>query len=125
MGRVKHDDLVAGVTGTEVRGKNCASTSPIKASGAGRSWTSPSQKANVKFAANKLATIKHEIAINTFQLRLPFSKQRNGGKVGPVRKRHQLGVPAPSSGNCWSQLSSRPPEDLPLRVQVLSCYSRP
>ena len=66
MGRVKHDDLVAGVTGLEVHGKKLRINFTYKGVRCREVLDLPITKANVKFAANKLATIKHEIAINTF-----------------------------------------------------------
>ena len=66
MGRVKHDDLVAGVTGLEVHGKKLRITFTYKRARCREVLDLPITKANVKFATNKLATIKHEIAIGTF-----------------------------------------------------------
>ncbi|MGL4750982.1 MAG: Arm DNA-binding domain-containing protein [Aeromonadaceae bacterium] len=91
MGRVKHDDLVAGVTGLEVHGKKLRINFTYKGVRCREVLDLPITKANVKFAANKLATIKHEIAINTFNYASHFPNSGTAEKFGPVRKLHQLG----------------------------------
>ncbi|WP_279499474.1 Arm DNA-binding domain-containing protein [Aeromonas veronii] len=82
---------MAGVTGLEVHGKKLRINFTYKGVRCREVLDLPITKANVKFAANKLATIKHEIAINTFNYASHFPSSGTADKFGPVRKRHQLG----------------------------------
>lgn len=90
MGRVKHDDLVAGVTGLEVHGKKLRINFTYKGVRCREVLDLPITKSNVKFASNKLATIKHEIAIGTFIYASHFPDSAAASRFGPVRKRHHL-----------------------------------
>lgn len=70
MGRVSAIDnqasLVAGLTGVEVHGNKLRICFSYKGRRCREVLDIPITKANVKFAANKLAAIKHEIALGSF-----------------------------------------------------------
>lgn len=86
MGRVNAIDnpstLVAGLTGIEVHGSKLRLCFSYKGHRCREVLDIPLSKANVKFAANKLAAIKHEIALGNFDYAKHFPNSKALTKLG-------------------------------------------
>lgn len=86
MGRVNAIDsiaaLVAGLTGIEVHGNKMRLCFSYKGHRCREVLDIPFTKANVKFAANKLAAIKHEIALGSFDYAKHFPNSKVLSRLG-------------------------------------------
>ncbi|UNU87566.1 site-specific integrase [Aeromonas dhakensis] len=86
MGRVNAIDsiaaLVAGLTGIEVHGNKMRLCFSYKGHRCREVLDIPLTKANVKFAANKLAAIKHEIALGSFDYAKHFPNSKALPRLG-------------------------------------------
>ncbi|MGK4476291.1 Arm DNA-binding domain-containing protein [Aeromonas molluscorum] len=86
MGRVNAIDnlstLVAGMTGIEVHGSKLRLCFSYKGHRCREVLDVPLSKANVKFAANKLAAIKHEIALGNFDYSKHFPNSKALVRLG-------------------------------------------
>lgn len=86
MGRVSaidtHASLVAGPTGVEVHGNKLRICFSYKGRRCREVLDIPITKANVKFAANKLAAIKHEIALGSFDYAKHFPNSKVLARLG-------------------------------------------
>ena len=86
MGRVNAIDnlstLVAGQTGLEVHGNKLRLCFSYKGNRCREVLDIPLSKANIKFAANKLAAIKHEIALGNFDYAKHFPNSKALVRLG-------------------------------------------
>lgn len=86
MGRVNAIDnlstLVAGMTGIEIHGSKLRLCFSYKGHRCREVLDVPLSKANVKFAANKLAAIKHEIALGNFDYSKHFPNSKALVRLG-------------------------------------------
>ena len=85
MGRVM-PDLVSGLPGIELHGKKLRIVFTYKGVRCREVIDLPVTKANVKFAANKLAAIKHEITIGTFSYAAHFPDSAAIARFGKGRR---------------------------------------
>lgn len=86
MGRVNAIDnlstLVAGQTGLEVHGNKLRLCFSYKGNRCREVLDISLSKANIKFAANKLAAIKHEIALGNFDYAKHFPNSKALARLG-------------------------------------------
>lgn len=85
MGRLM-PELVTGVKGIEIHGKKLRITFTYKNVRCREVLDIPVTKANIKFATNKLAAIKHEIAIGTFSYASHFPDSAAITRFGKGRR---------------------------------------
>lgn len=86
MGRVNAIDnltsLVSGLTGIEVHGNKLRICFSYKGNRCREVLDIPLSKANIKFAANKLAAVKHEIALGNFDYAKHFPNSKALARLG-------------------------------------------
>lgn len=86
MGRVStienHASLTAGLTGVELHGNKIQICFSYKGRRCRETLDVPITKVNVKFAANKLAAIKHEIALGSFGHAKHFPNSKALARLG-------------------------------------------
>ncbi|MBW3779385.1 DUF3596 domain-containing protein [Aeromonas veronii] len=86
MGRVStvenHASLIAGLTGIELHGNKIRLCFSYKGRRCRETLDVPITKVNVKFAANKLAAIKHEIALGNFDYAKHFPNSKALARLG-------------------------------------------
>jgi integrase len=86
VGRVNtienHASLIAGLTGVELHGNKIRLCFSYKGRRCRETLDVPITKVNVKFAANKLAAIKHEIALGNFDYAKHFPNSKALARLG-------------------------------------------
>lgn len=100
MGRVAASELVAGVPGVELHGKKLRIVFYYKRQRCREVLDLPVTKTNVRFAINKLATVKHEIALGNFDYLRHFPDSSNLERFG-IRKEERFTLQQ-AYDNFWS-----------------------